>query len=349
MLLRMTPTALLGPFLMTGVLLGVTAAPVRAQTTLYDDFNAPQINPDNWLGVQPQFGAQGGLELVRDIDFDPTSLQGSLLMSHRVAGGTSTNAGQRDSRNRLLFLNPAAITAVKFDVAVTQFSLLGCSEPGSAPTLVFPQFLGFLFNDGSSTGPQDTTGDIGASVGLSRRSDSADPPGVLRAFGTLFRCTGPSQCLSFESTFVNLGPVGTGETVTLRMSWDQAGKRVDFQKNADAVQSIPYTQDDSRPPSLAFKALEVVGRAANCTVAPRPVAEVTASFDNVFVTNVVAQGLSDPSVWSPFAGGSAPTITIANPTRIELALPAIGDDSNFSIAAFGSSQFFANQEVRVAF
>jgi len=239
--------------------------------------------------------------------------------------------------------------AVKFDVAVTQFSLLGCSEPGSAPTLVFPQFLGFLFNDGSSTGPQDTTGDIGASVGLSRRSDSADPPGVLRAFGTLFRCTGPSQCLSFESTFVNLGPVGTGETVTLRMSWDQAGKRVDFQKNADAVQSIPYTQDDSRPPSLAFKALEVVGRAANCTVAPRPVAEVTASFDNVFVTNVVAQGLSDPSVWSPFAGGSAPTITIANPTRIELALPAIGDDSNFSIAAFGSSQFFANQEVRVAF
>jgi len=62
MLLRETSTALLGLFLVAGVLLRVAAAPVRAQTAVYDDFNAPQINPDKRLGVQPQFGGQGDLE-----------------------------------------------------------------------------------------------------------------------------------------------------------------------------------------------------------------------------------------------------------------------------------------------
>jgi hypothetical protein len=272
----------MGAFALVGVLPGPTTRPAHAQSVLFDDFNAPEIDPDKWFGDEAQLQGVGALESTRDVDFDPASLQGRLLMFHRVAGGTSSNTGITDSRNRLRARHGRVPPAVQFDAVVTEFSVAACVTPGSAVSAARAQSIVHLFNDGSSTGPQDFTGDIGMVIGLSRRSDSVDAPGVLQAFGSLFRCT-ESRCIGFTNIgVVGLGPVGTGEIVTLQESWDQVTKRVTYQKNAGPVQSITYTQDDSRPPIVNLKDLEVVGAPANCTAAPRPVTEITAFFDNVF-------------------------------------------------------------------
>jgi len=264
-----------------GILLMGHVAPAQAQ--LYDDFNATKIDPDKWVGVQAQdAGEEGGLRLIRRIELDGT--EGHLVLSHRVVGGTFTNTGLRISRNRLRIVqDPNAITAVRFDVMVRDFSMLGCSASSSVSG-VRAGFIGFLFNDGSSTDPQDATGDIIGIVGLSRISSSTDSTGIVRAVGILARCierTCSGQLTTF--TVLDLGPVATGETVTLAMNWDRVEKKLDFQKNAEAVHSIAYTQDDSRPPIFSLKALEARGQAANCTVGPRPFADVTGVFDNVLV------------------------------------------------------------------
>jgi hypothetical protein len=269
-------------FALVGILFDPTTRLTHAQTVLFDDFNAPEIDPDKWVGEEVQLQGFGALESIRDIDFNPALLQGRLLMSHRAAGGTSSNTGITDSRNRLRARHGRVPSAVKFDVVVTQVSVIGCATPGSAVSSSRLQSTVFLFNDGSSTGPQDATGDIGMVIGQGRNSNSSDPAGVLQAFGTLFRCA-DSRCFGFPDLgVVGLGPVGTGETVTLQMNWDQVTKTVTYQKNAGPVQSITYLQDDSRAPALDVKSLQVVGAPANCSAAPRPITEITAFFDNVF-------------------------------------------------------------------
>src|SRR5437899_836358 len=144
-------------FVTFGVLLIGPTLPAQAQ--LYDNFNAEKIDPNRWVGTQDQqAGEEGGIKLIRRIEFDGT--EGHLVLSHRVVGGTFTNTGLRISRNRLNFVqDPSAITAVKFDVKVRDFSMLGCSQ-NSSFSGVRAGFIEFLFNDGSSTGPQDRTGDI---------------------------------------------------------------------------------------------------------------------------------------------------------------------------------------------
>ena len=82
---------------------------------------------------------------------------------------------------------------------------------------------------------------------------------------------------------VDLGPVTVGAPLTLRLSWDPANNRVDFQRNSEPVQSVTYTVDDSIPIQSPFVLMEAVGFVANCTVGPRPTGIVSALFDNVFI------------------------------------------------------------------
>ena len=83
------------------------------------------------------------------------------------------------------------------------------------------------FNDGSSTGPSDRTGDYNASVQAFRRSDSGDPVGTLRVEGQVTRCE-DSTC-STEQQIVaptNVGALVTvGTTFTMRLIWDAANHR----------------------------------------------------------------------------------------------------------------------------
>lgn len=243
------------------LLLGPLVRPGFTQLLLFDGFPGPKIST-KWVGDQFQRGTGGGLEISRKI------VTGRLVMSHRVAGGTSSNSGTHFSTNRLLARTATPITAIKVDIQVNYVKLTACSATGSTPSSGDARAFSAIFNDGS--------GDIGMVVILTRTS--SDPATKVEAIGYVYRINTGAVIGS-----TNLGPVTVGTFVTLGMNWDPAGNKVDFQKNAEAIRSVSYTLPDSMPPVNGFGSIEVVGFAANCTSGEARLADVKATFDNVFV------------------------------------------------------------------
>jgi hypothetical protein len=255
-----------------GLLSLVTIGTAEAQLTLYDDFSAKEINGDLWTSQQ---SGSGGLDLVRQ------PLSGKLLMSLRVVGDTSTDTGQRTSHNQLRFRNGSGINTIWFNLTVRSFAVLGCEAVGAGSSRSLAGFFSALFNDGSSAGPGDQTGDIGAFIFLQRASDSPDAADLLRLVAGMVRCAGPACSPVEDIGLLDLGTVPQYNTVGLGMVWEAAQKRVLFVKNDEPAQLVSYPQDLVTP--RGFRVLEVRGEAASCDLGGSPFAKMTAVFDNVYV------------------------------------------------------------------
>jgi len=252
--------------------LGIAVGAVHAQNTLYDNFTQNELDPAKWSSQQ---SGVGGLELIRQPFFN------RLVMSHRVVGATSNDLGQRSSRNQLRFVSGGSLTAIKFDVTVQDFEVLGCEVPGSAISRSLAGFFGVFFNDGTSTGPGDQTGDVNVFLFLYRTSISTDPEHLLRTEAGMIRCANANCSLTQDIAILDLGTVAKGDSATLRISWDPNNQRMDFQKNNDEVRSIVYAL-----PAIAFRTyrvFDVRGDAANCPSGPQPFARVLAFIDNVYI------------------------------------------------------------------
>src|SRR5262249_17656951 len=90
----------------------------RAQSTLYDDFSASQLDPTKWQADQPVGGTGAGLELMRQIS------DSGLQLQHRILGGQNDNSGVQQSSNRLVFRTPYT-AAVQFPVTVANVTVVG--------------------------------------------------------------------------------------------------------------------------------------------------------------------------------------------------------------------------------
>src|SRR5439155_25918213 len=74
---------------------------------------------------------------------------------------------------------------------VRSMKLTGCAA-NSMPSRIPPvRIVLFIFNDGSSTGPGDRSGDHFGTIQAVRDSDTADPPGRLRVEAFVSRCSDP--------------------------------------------------------------------------------------------------------------------------------------------------------------
>jgi hypothetical protein len=256
-----------------GVVFLMTLGTARAQNTVYDDFTSNDLNADLWTSQQ---SGSGGLDSIRQVLF------GKLVMSHRVVGNTSTSTGQQVSRNDLRFRNGSGINTIIFHLKVKDFSVVGCAAAGSNTSRSLAGFFSALFNDGSSTGLEDQTGDIGAFVFLHRSSDSTDPSNLLRVEAGLVRCAGAGCTPAEDIGLLDLGTVRKRENVQLGLSWVAAEQRVLFQKNDEPIQFVTYHQPVVT--TRGFRVLEVRGEAANCNSgSERPSAKITAVFDTIVV------------------------------------------------------------------
>jgi hypothetical protein len=66
----------------------------------------------------------------------------------------------------------------------------------------------------------------------------------------------------------------------IQFRWQQENSRFVFRKGIEPVQLLPYTE--TVVSNRIYRALSIVGYAANCTTNPRPSMHMTAYFDNVF-------------------------------------------------------------------
>ena len=234
----------------------------HAQSVEFDGFDHRlYLDPDKWFASQYQSGSGAGLELVRELR------RNELFLSHRVVGAISSARGSHLSGNQVN-LRIETISAIQFDVSVWKFNAGGCPEVGSDTSYAIAAGVIALFNDGR--------GDVRALIEARRESSSLESPSYLRLVAYLTHDV--DQTFAFQ----DLGRLRRFDAARLRMQWDPTLDRVIFQVDSQPVVALGYLRDDSRPPVNPIAALGVVGWAANCTV-QRQVAEITATFDNVFM------------------------------------------------------------------
>ncbi len=254
------------------LLIGVALVPAHAleSLVLYDNFNAPVINRNKWLGNEGL-----GAEATRLI-------QGTALrMTYRAYGPTSSNSGLTGSSNRLRFINPATVTAIRATVNVKSVQLVTCPL-NPEPLRVRARLQGTFFNAGTPGPPSDSTNDVVGSIRLQRRGDSADPAGILRVFGGVFRCDDAPCNASTDLFLQDLGTVALGTSATISVQWDQPNHQFIFGFGATVV-TAPYTVSDTSSTANPNKRLDVQVAVPSCTALPRPTGFIDASFDDVFV------------------------------------------------------------------
>jgi hypothetical protein len=261
-----------GLAVLLGVLLGGALIPAAAQTVLYEDWATERIDPARW-GTSSLSGS--AYEVVRLI------ADGQLHHLLRVYGGTQDDLGTQSASNALGFVQ-GVFTAVQWDTAVHGYLLQGCPTPGAQPSALQVDMRMQLFNDGSRQGPGDATGTVDTRVRLVRTSDSVDPPEVVQARGLVTRCNVPDCSTRDVLGEVDVGAVLVGQPNTFRMFWDTFHSRIEFQKNADPPVHIGYSVPVVTPLG-GGRVWQAIAIGANSTASPRPLAEVSATLDNIFV------------------------------------------------------------------
>jgi hypothetical protein len=186
---------------------------------------------------------------------------------------------------------PEKIRWMRATVTAKSFSVTGCGT-NPEPSDVQARLIGAFFNVGATppADPNNRIGDVVATVRLIRYSDSADASTVLRAEGTVARCTTADCNLDTEELGrVDLGPVTVGTAATLAMEWQPGNNRFAFQLNANAKKLVAYTVPDAQPPARLFRQVGLRTRLANCFGGPRTQGFVNASFDNLQVNSSALQ------------------------------------------------------------
>lgn len=262
-------------------LVGIPASRVSAITlTLYDDFEGGVIDPNKWSGDEGSGGGAPNAEAARLTYPSGTSRELALVLFSY--GSTANNTGSSaDNRLKLSVANPAPILLMQAQVTV-QFALTQpCAANTTTGTVAYAGLQGWFFNDGSSTGPSDFTGEVAAQITMRQNSLT----GLNTITASIFRCN-DSNCI--DSTTLGSVTFGTswlpGQPRVLVLWWDPANSRFIFMVDPGTPTVEPHTLTYSvtatNPALTASRQLRIKNIPANC-MAGRTLAVMFASFDNV--------------------------------------------------------------------
>ena len=249
------------------VLASLPLAPGLGQSqalSVYEDWSGARIRGDRWRGGE----LSSGQEVVRDLQ-SVTGYGNYLAMSLRREGETDRNTGSRTSSTFLNIANPAGIVQIQAFMGVLDV-LVGRCQANTTPSEARLLIGMTSFNDGSSTGPGDRTGDYNARVQAVRRSNSTDAPGILRLEGVVTRCQ--DAACSTEQQIGALKDLGvsppTGVAFSMRLIWEASNNRFLAGANANGNVVLPYTVSDALPPGQPSAGIEIRNSTANCTAGP---------------------------------------------------------------------------------
>jgi len=254
--------------------------------TRYDDFNGPLLDQAKWVNVST-WGEdveilEGGMKIQK----------GKLDFTNRSFGGTGSNTGTQYMQRRLVIRDGAAYNTMETSVQIMGYQITGCDAPGSASSLAYVRIGGYFFNDGSSSGTGDQTGDYFAYINLYRYSNSADDEGLWRATAKVYRCEDedctPSLATLVGDDFFSDQLIKVKKKVRLFVQLNKSAHEFSFQvgpakKGPHAV--VGYSANDANPPRGAYggvKRIEVSNGLANCTAGPTE-GWIDAVFDYVAV------------------------------------------------------------------
>jgi hypothetical protein len=261
-----------------GILVVTLAGIGQAQLVLYDNFDSGPIDPAKWHGSQNQPGPSAPMtETIRRI------VTGQLQLQVVNYGETTSDVGTAPLGIQALRVNdPSSVTAMQAKVVVQSAVAQACAANAST-SQIRAGIFGSFFNDGSSTGPDDETGNVRVLFELRQQSGGTR---TIRA--SITRCDDPGcdNSTNIDShTFTQRWELGVART--LKLEWDAANDEFDLTVNPAAAGtetvSLSYSGiSDADPPASDRKELRVQGLPVNCTAARRRTS-ITARFDNVML------------------------------------------------------------------
>jgi hypothetical protein len=268
--MKIVPVSLIATALLT---LGVHHA--AAQLVLYDDFSSPHLIPHLWKNIE---NLSTSLDVVRTIE------QGQLRLALTTFAFGPGNTGARDGSVGLLLREASSATNLVAEVTLTAVTFEDCPQNPLTPTSLV-ELGGHYFNDGSSTGPADLTGDIRAT--FTSVAEVTDPSG-----GSLVAQL--SRCLNATcSQLKTLGqrvfatPWVLGKVQRSQVIWRVALQDFVFRLNPGAhaeTKMLSYqAMNLPNPPPPAASArrfLQVRNVVSNCTTGPL-LGSISATIDNV--------------------------------------------------------------------
>jgi hypothetical protein len=229
---------------------------------VYDDWRQPTIRSDRWRGIE-DFGGQ---EVKREVQGD------TLQMRFRLGGGTLSDTGAFFADNFLLVTNPLSVDQLEAEFQVKALTVTGCTANPTASRARAARLLITRFNDGTSTGPGDRTGDHFGLIVARRDSNATEAPGILLVSGSVLRCTDPGCTDTSDVAFIVLPQtVQVGEPFTLRLIWDQPMRRFLLGVGTDPDVPLNYAASDADPAVLPFAGIQIAHTAANCRAGPTAV------------------------------------------------------------------------------
>ena len=228
------------------------------------------IRSDRWVGTD--FGAQ---EVTREIRLNPAGVPYLYLHTRQEGQTTDNNGSTFFASNGLRFRNPEKVSRVQAIFKVNQVHVdTHCVANTTRTTEAQAEVYWVGFNDGSSTGPGDRTGDHKFELRASRTANSSDAAGALRVRASICRCLNAS-CGSQDCRFGQLPTALTISRFTLEAIHDPNGAAdAKFLFNAVELgpqQKLGYPASTPLNPVLDpavdnFGYLNAGGQAVNCTV-----------------------------------------------------------------------------------
>ena len=192
------------------------------QFGIYEDWRKSTIRSDRWTARDDP-----AHEVKRQVIRMPFTWHNWFEMRYRREGVISPSEGLVGASQRMNAQNGSAINKMEADFRVMRMVVKGCPANINIKTRIRPaQIAVGGFNDGSSSGPGDLTGEYFVRILANREADSTDPTGVLTVGAFVFRCIDAPCSNAYSTIFdLNVAKVRMGELFTLRAIWDEPNNR----------------------------------------------------------------------------------------------------------------------------
>ncbi|MEX2146590.1 MAG: hypothetical protein WED01_06205 [Candidatus Rokuibacteriota bacterium] len=313
-------------FLMVAAAVSVPM-PARGQALeVYDAFGAGELDPVRWRGYEytvegtssrtvALFGGYNDVPRYRGESFyGPSSVgesrrgvlnrRAQITLTSSKRGGFQGTTSHGRARAGLRMNHPgladsAVVTTLRASVTVAGVSAEppdpvteSCGWYNSARAQVF----GHFFNDGSSTGPGDLTGDVFASVSLERRVEETSAGPAVRDVveARVGRCNTPECRMTWDAIlFTRTWTVGAAHVLTI--TWQPGSDRFKFTVSGGGIaaesRTVAYAVADSAPPRGYAYDLRVESQPGFCGAGQELIwqtVSIDARFDNVKLNSAAA-------------------------------------------------------------
>jgi hypothetical protein len=264
-----------------GLLLLVPASALaQIETAIYEDWSGPVIRSDRWAALVPFVGRDAGLDVRTAVDAVAQKLK-LELRTQTAAAPRAALHGIRLTRGDLPFTDGASVSLLDVEMTLSGDKLTKqcpplnggpvVDEPSATDALVLLK----LFNDGTSTGAADQTGDH---VGMIGTGHNTENPTQIHVYSNIFRCM-DAACTEVEFVAVNYPPSKThpdefrlssnlamGATIRVRLTVDRASDQVYARLGTGADDfAMSYAgADDSLPPVVPFASIVVGAQTGDC-------------------------------------------------------------------------------------